>query len=122
VWRGLAVLRDLRGARSLLVFVLGAVVAQILRNWLLLNAVGVPASPFDATAVLIAMVSLSLLPIGPSAGAGAVVLILGHDGVAAAAAAGVLATATGTIGGLSFAAWAAGDRLWGLRAARGYAV
>jgi uncharacterized membrane protein YbhN (UPF0104 family) len=111
-WRGLAALRDLRNLRWLLGFVLIAVLAQIARNWLLLNAVGVHASPFDAIAVLIAMVVLGQLPIGPSVGASAVVLILGHDGVAAAAAAGVLATATGTAGGLGFAAWAAGDRLW----------
>jgi hypothetical protein len=41
-------------------------------------------------------------------------------GVAAAAAAGVLMTVTGTIGGLCFAAWAAGDHLWaaGRRVAR----
>jgi hypothetical protein len=32
--------------------------------------------------------------------------------VAAAAAAGVLTTVTGTVGGLLFAAWAGGDRLW----------
>jgi hypothetical protein len=40
------------------------------------------------------------------------VLILGSDGVAAAAAAGVLLTATGTAGGLCFAAWAGADKLW----------
>jgi hypothetical protein len=40
------------------------------------------------------------------------VLILGRDGVAAAAAAGVLMTVTGTVGGLCFAAWAGADRLW----------
>jgi hypothetical protein len=47
------------------------------------------------------------------------VLILGSRGVAAAAAAGVLTTVTGTVGGLCFAAWAGGDRLWaaGRRAA-----
>ncbi len=32
--------------------------------------------------------------------------------VALAAAAGVLLTVTGTIGGLLFAAWAGADRLW----------
>ena len=42
----------------------------------------------------------------------AAVLILGSDGVAAAAAAGVLLTVTGTVGGLCFAAWAGADRLW----------
>ena len=45
-------------------------------------------------------------------GAAAAVLILGSDGVAAAAAAGVLLTATGTVGGLCFAAWAGADKLW----------
>jgi hypothetical protein len=44
-------------------------------------------------------------------GAAAAVLILGSDGVAAAAAAGVLMTVTGTVGGLCFAAWAGADRL-----------
>ena len=83
----------------------------ILRNWLMLHAVGVDASVFDATAVLIAMVVISQLPIGPSAGTAAVVLILGANGVALTAAAGVLLTVTGTVGALCFAGWAAVDRL-----------
>jgi hypothetical protein len=40
------------------------------------------------------------------------VLILGREGVAAAAAAGLLLTVTGTLGGLCFAAWAGADHLW----------
>lgn len=112
LWRGLAVLRDLRGGGRVVAFVLVAVFAQIFRNWMLLHAVGVDASIFDAIAVLIALVTLSQLPVGPSVGAAAAVLILGSDGVAAAAAAGVLLTATGTAGGLLFAAWAGADRLW----------
>jgi cold shock CspA family protein len=112
LWQGLAVLHRLDDGRRLFLLVLIAVFAQIARNWLLLHAVGVDASIFDAIAVLIAMVAIGQLPVGPSVGAGATVLILGHNGVAAAAAAGVLATATGLVGGLSFAAWAAGDRLW----------
>ena len=110
-WKGLAVLRSLRGRNRVLGLVLVAVFAQIMRNWLMLHAVGVDASLFDATAVLIAMVTLSQLPIGPSVGAAAVVLILGAGGVAATAAAGILLTATGTLGALCFAAWAALDRL-----------
>ncbi len=86
-----------------------AVLAQVARNWLLLHAVGLDASVFDAIAVLIAVVSLGQLPFGLSVGAAASVLILGPEGVAAAAAAGVLLTATGTAGGLCFAAWAALD-------------
>jgi hypothetical protein len=74
---------------------------------LLLHAVGVDASFFDAIAVLIAVVTLGQLPVGPSVGAAAAVLILGSDGVAAAAAAGVLMTVTGTVGGLCFAGWPA---------------
>jgi uncharacterized membrane protein YbhN (UPF0104 family) len=112
LWSGLAVLRSARGGGRVVAFVLVAVFAQILRNWLLLHAVGVDASLFDAIAVLIAVVTLGQLPVGPSAGAAAAVLILGGDGVAAAAAAGVLMTVTGTVGGLCFAAWAAGDHLW----------
>jgi uncharacterized membrane protein YbhN (UPF0104 family) len=112
LWSGLAVLRSLNGGSRVIGFVLVAVFAQILRNWLLLDAVGVDASLFDATAVLIAVVTLGQLPIGPSVGAAAAVLILGSRGVAATAAAGVLMTVTGTVGGLCFAAWAGGDRLW----------
>ena len=92
-------LRSLRGGSRVVGFVLVAVFAQIFRNWLLLHAVGVDASFFDAIAVLIAVVTLGQLPVGPSVGAAAAVLILGSDGVAAAAAAGVLMTVTGTVGG-----------------------
>jgi len=112
LWRGLAVLRSLGGGSRVVGFVLVAVFAQIFRNWLLLHAVGVDASFLDAIAVLIAVVTLGQLPVGPSVGAAAAVLILGSDGVAAAAAAGLLMTATGTVGGLCFAAWAGADRLW----------
>jgi hypothetical protein len=95
--------------------VLVAVVAQILRNWLVLRAIGVPVSLLDSIAVLISIVVLSQLPVGPSVGAGATVLILGSHGVAAVAAAGVLLTATGTAGALVFGAWALADRLRGRR-------
>jgi uncharacterized membrane protein YbhN (UPF0104 family) len=112
LWSGLNVLRSLHGGSLVVGFVLVAVFSQIFRNWLLLHAVGVDASFFDAIAVLIAVVTLGQLPVGPSVGAAAAVLILGSDGVAAAAAAGVLMTVTGTVGGLCFAAWAGGDHLW----------
>ena len=61
------------------------------------------------------MVAISGLPVGPGVGAAAVVVIFGADGVALAAAAGVLLTATGTAGAIAYAAWAATDRLWTLR-------
>jgi hypothetical protein len=88
-----------------------AVLAQIARNYLILRSTGVAVSVFDSIAVLIAMVTISQLPLGPSVGAAATVLILGAHGVATVAAAGVLLTATGTAGALCFAAWAAADWL-----------
>ena len=112
LWRGLAVLRSVGGGGRVVGFVLVAVVSQILRNWMLLHAVGVDASLLDSVALLIAVVVLGQLPVGPTAGAAAAVLILGGDGVAAAAAAGLMLTVTGTIGGLCFAGWGGADRLW----------
>jgi hypothetical protein len=106
---GLSVMRSLDGSARLVGFVLIAVFAQVTRNWLLLHAVGVDASLFDAVAVLIAVVTLGQLPFGLSVGAAASVLILGTEGMAGATAAGVLLTATGTVGGLLFAAWGALD-------------
>ena len=61
--------------------------------------------------MLIAQVTLAQLPLGPTTGAASTVLILGPHGVAAVAAAGVLLTATGTVGGGLFALWALFDRL-----------
>jgi uncharacterized membrane protein YbhN (UPF0104 family) len=111
--KGLAVMRTMHGGARLFGFVLVAVFAQIARNWLMLRAVGVDASVFDAIAVLIALVTLGQLPFGLSVGTAASVLILGPQGVVAATAAGVLLTATGTVGGLCFAAWAGLDTLLG---------
>jgi len=112
LWQGLAVVRSLNHGSRVVAFVLVAVIAQIARTWLVLDAVGVSASVFDAIAVLIAVSTLMQLPVGPGVGAAAAVLILGSNGVAAAAAAGLLLTVTGTAGGLCFAAWAGGDRVW----------
>jgi uncharacterized membrane protein YbhN (UPF0104 family) len=112
LWRGLTILRSARGGSLVVGLILIAVFAQILRNWMLLHEIGVSASVLDATAVLIALVTLSQLPVGPTVGAAAAVLILGRHGVAAAAAAGALLTVTGTFGGICFAMWGGADRLW----------
>jgi uncharacterized membrane protein YbhN (UPF0104 family) len=110
LWAGLAVVRN-KGRSRMIAFVLLAVCAQIARNWLMLHAIGINVSVFDAMALLIAMFTLGQLPIGPSIGAAAAVLILGANGVAATAAAGVLLAVTGTVGSLCYAAWAVGDRM-----------
>ena len=107
---GLAVLR-MQSRGRLITFALLAVCAQVLRNWLMLHAIGVHVSIFDSMALLIVMFTVGQLPIGPSTGPAATVLILGAHGVAATAAAGVLVTLTGIIGSLIFAAWAITDRI-----------
>jgi uncharacterized membrane protein YbhN (UPF0104 family) len=117
IWKGLTAMGSLGGELHVGGLVLLAVFAQIARNWLVLQALGVDASVFDAIAVLIAMVTLSQLPVGPSVGAAATVAILGPQGLATAAAAGVLLTATGTAGALCYAAWAGLDRMLGPRIA-----
>jgi uncharacterized membrane protein YbhN (UPF0104 family) len=112
IWRGIAVLRETKGSGRIVALVCFAVVIQIARNWLLLNWSGVDASVFDSTALLIGLAVVGLLPIGPSLGAAAAVLILGTNGVAASAAAGALLTATAAAGAICFATWAVVDRLW----------
>jgi hypothetical protein len=111
-WKGLTALGEARARTRVAIFVALAVCAQIARNWLMLHASGVHASVFDATAVLIAVAVLGALPVGPGVGAAGMVLILGSNGVAGVSAAGVLLTATGTLGALGYAGWALSDRLW----------
>ena len=106
---GLAVLR-MKSRGRLITFALLAVCAQVLRNWLMLHAIGVHVSIFDSMALLIVMFTVGQLPIGPSTGPAATVLILGAHGIAVTAAAGVLVTLTGIVGSLIFAAWAIFDR------------
>jgi uncharacterized membrane protein YbhN (UPF0104 family) len=110
-WKGFAVMRGLQGRSSIVGLVAFALCAQIARNWLVLHGIGVDASVLDATALLIGVAVIGLLPVGPSLGAAAAVVILGADGVAASAAAGALLTATGLVGALCFASWALIDRL-----------
>jgi uncharacterized membrane protein YbhN (UPF0104 family) len=110
LWAGLAVMRK-RASGRLITFTLLAVCAQVARNWLMLHAIGEDVSIFDAMALLIAMFTLGQLPIGPSIGPAAAVLILGSHGVASSAAAGVLLAASGMTGSICYATWALADRL-----------
>jgi hypothetical protein len=114
LWLGLAALRQLRGRERLVALVVLGVLAQIVRIMLVLHAVGVNTSVFNAIAVLIISVSLSPLPLGAGVGATATVLILGAHGLAATAAGGVLLTVTGTAGALCYAGWACGDHAFAL--------
>ena len=110
-WAGIAVMRGLGSRNRIIALVMFATGAQVARNWLLLHGLGVDASVFDATALLIAAALFGLLPVGPTLGVATSVVILGANGVAVAAAAGALLTATGAVGALIFASWALVDRL-----------
>ncbi len=110
-WAGIAVMRGLGSRNRIIALVMFATGAQVARNWLLLHGLGVDVSVFDATALLIAAAIFGLLPVGPTLGVATSVVILGANGVAVAAAAGALLTATGAVGALIFAAWALADRL-----------
>jgi uncharacterized membrane protein YbhN (UPF0104 family) len=114
LWAGLTILR-VQSRGRLVAFTLLAVCAQVARNWVMLHAIGVNVSIFDAMALLIVMFTVGQLPIGPSTGPAAAVLILGAHGVAATAAVGVLLTVTGIVGSLCFGAWAITDRIVGGR-------
>lgn len=110
-WKGLAVMRGLRGRNAIIGLVIFAVCMQVARNWLVFEGIGVDVSILDAVALLIAAAAIGMLPVGPSLGVATAVLILGANGVAVVAAAGALLTVTAAIGALCFAAWALVDRL-----------
>ena len=110
-WKGLAVLRGLQSRNVIIGLVMFATAAQVARNMVVLEGLGVDISVLDAVALLIAAAAVGLLPVGPTLGAATAVLILGSNGVAVVAAAGALLTATGAVGALCFAAWALVDRL-----------
>jgi len=92
-WKGLDVMRGLQSRNVVIGLVMFATGAQVVRNMVVLEGLGVDISVFDAVALLIAA------------------LILGANGVAVVAAAGALLTATGAVGALLFAGWALVDRL-----------
>lgn len=110
-WKGLDVLRGLQSRNVIIGLVMFATGAQVARNMVVLEGLGVDISILDAVALLIAAAAIGLLPVGPTLGAATAVLILGSNGVAVVAAAGALLTATGAVGTLIFAAWALVDRL-----------
>ena len=114
-WSGLSVLRGLRHANLIIALTAFATLAQVFRNWLVFEGIGVDISFLNAIALLVASAAIGLLPVGPSLGVTSSVLILGSKGVAAVAAAGALLTATGAVGALCFASWSLADRVRGRR-------
>lgn len=111
VWKGVAVMRGLARRNQIIGLTIFAVSAQVLRNWMVLQGIGVDATIIDSVALLVAAAVIGLLPVGPSLGVTSSILILGSKGVAEVAAAGALLTATGAVGALCFASWSLADRL-----------
>jgi uncharacterized membrane protein YbhN (UPF0104 family) len=109
-WAGIAVMRGLRSRNTIIALVVFAVAAQVARNWIVFQGLGIDVSVFDAVVLLIAAALFGLLPVGPTLGVATSVVILGANGVAVVAAAGALLTATGAVGALCFAAWSLADR------------
>jgi hypothetical protein len=110
-WKGLEVMRGLKGRNAVILLVMTATGMQVVRNIVVLQGLGVDISVLDAIALLITAAVVGLLPVGPTLGAATAVLILGSDGPAVVAAGGALLTATGAVGALCFAGWALADRL-----------
>lgn len=115
LWKGIAIMRGMRGRNLIIALVIVAVCLQIARNWSVLNGVGVDASVLDSVALLIGIAVLGVLPFGPSVGAASAVIVFGSD-TAAAAAAGTLLTATAAAGAIFFAASVLVGSLRGRRA------
>ena len=111
-WAGLGVMRGLRSRWLIIGLVCFATGGQVVRNWVVLQGLGVDVSVFDSIALLIGAAVVGLLPVGPTLGVTTAVLILGSNGVAVTAAAGALLTATGAVGALCFAGWALADGAW----------
>ena len=105
-WKGLAVMRGLGMRNRIIALVVFATGAQVVRNWLVLEGLGVDVTVLDSVALLIGTAVLGLLPVGPTLGVATAIFILGTNGVAVVAAAGALLTATGAVGAVCFASWA----------------
>jgi hypothetical protein len=116
--RGLAVLADVRRRAALAVLVGAIVGCGLARVWLVLVVAHLDASPAAAAAAFVALGVFGLLPLGPSAPPGALLLVSGGTGALAAGLAlsatsiaavlvyaGVLAATAGLAGSRSPGGW-----------------
>lgn len=101
---GLAVLGrpDLRG--RLLLLAAAVVALTFVRIWIILAATGLPAGPDDAAVVYVAVTIIGQLPLGPATGPAATLAVTSGSGVADAAAAGLVISATSIAGVLGYCA------------------
>jgi uncharacterized membrane protein YbhN (UPF0104 family) len=101
---GLAVLGK-PGMRSRLLALSAVVVGlTFARVWIILAAVGLPASVADAATAYLAVTLVGQLPLGPATGAAATLAVASSAGVANAAAAGLVISVTSTVAVLVYLA------------------
>jgi hypothetical protein len=100
--RGLAVLADVR-RRTVLAVLVGCIVGcGLARVWLVLSVAHLDASPATAALAFVALGLFGLLPLGPSAPPGALLVVSGGAG-AGALAAGLALSATSIVAVLAYA-------------------
>jgi hypothetical protein len=115
-FRGLEVLAHSRGRARVAALMVIVFACQIARTLIVLRATGLHPSLLQAAATFIAAGVLSSLLVGPGAGtAAAPLIVLGHRSVAAAAAAGLILSATALLAAIVYAAIGAPVYLWQLR-------
>jgi hypothetical protein len=100
--RGLAVLADVRRRAALAVLVGAIVGCGLARVWLVLAVAHLDASPAAAALAFVALGLFGLLPLGPSAPPGALLVVSGGAG-AGALAAGLALSTTSIVAVLAYA-------------------
>jgi hypothetical protein len=98
--RGLAVLADVRRRAALTGLVTFIVCCGLLRIWVALSVVHLSASPAEVAVAFAMLGAFGLLPLGPSAPPGALLVVSGGAG---ALAAGLVLSATSITGVLVYA-------------------
>ena len=111
---GLAVLAHPGLRRRLLALSAAVVGLTFARIWIVLAAVGLPAGPGDAAVAYLAVTAVGQLPLGPAAAPAATLAVARGGGIAAAAAAGLVVSATSVAGVLAYLACTATLRPRGL--------
>lgn len=104
---GLNVLLCRRSRHRMLALITVAVGFQVLRTWLLLEGVGLDPSFWQVAMTFIATGLLGVLPLGPTTSSGATLAVFGAQSATAAAAAGLVLTASAFAAAALYAGWGA---------------
>jgi hypothetical protein len=106
-YQGLNVIMNKKLATRMLALVFCAIALQVLRTYLLLDAVGLHPAFWQVVMTFCATGILGILPLGPATSSGATMAVFAAQSTAAAAAAGVVLTASAFAASLLYAAYGA---------------